>query len=170
MSDLRTMKRLLRYDQTVYEAFERGLRRRGWVDAVKDRGIGHRSYKDTMVHILNVYEAWFVAAAQGRWEVFDDERRRGQNVRSFTDLRSYRLRVWKEVEALSAGLTAPRLAKRVKVPWMPGRYTLEDGIFQVSFEQAHHLGEMIGASWQTNRSSPQMMWIPTLLGTRVSVT
>jgi uncharacterized damage-inducible protein DinB len=169
MGDLGTMRRLIRYDQRVFEAYERGLRRRGWREAVKDRGIGHGSYKDTLVHILNVYEAWFVGAAQRRWEIFEDERRRAKNVRSFSDLRQYRLRVWQEVDALAARLKQTDLGKRVKVPWMTGRYTLEDAIFQVSFEQAHHLGEIIGAAWQSNRVSPQMMWIPTLLGTRVPV-
>ncbi len=163
------MRKLLRYDQKVFEAFERGLRRRGWREAGKDRKIGHRSHKDTMVHILNVYEAWFVAAAQRRWEIFDDGRRRAKNIRSFADLARYRERVWKEVDALSSGLTGRRLRERVKVPWMAGRYTLEDAIFQVSFEEAHHLGEIIGSSWQVERSSPQMMWIPTNLGTRVPV-
>jgi hypothetical protein len=55
------------------------------------------------------------------------------------------------------------------VPWLKGKYTLEDVVFQATFEQAHHLGEIIGAYWQMDRAPPQMMWVPTLLGTRMSV-
>jgi len=68
-----------------------------------------------------------------------------------------------------AGLSDAELHRIVKVPWIPGRYTLEDVFFQSSFEQAHHLGEIIGAYWQMDRAPPQMMFIPTLLGVRVSV-
>jgi len=169
MTGKETVRRLVTYDRRVVEAFERGWQRRGWREATKDRGIGHGSVKDTLVHILNVHEAWLVAAAQDRWTMFDDPSRRAKNVRSWADLRRYRLRVWGEIDPLLRGLTEAQLRRRVKVPWMPGRYTLEDAFFQSSFEQAHHIGEIIGASWQGNRASPQMMWIPTLLRTRVPV-
>ncbi len=45
---------------------------------------------------------------------------------------------------------------------MPGVYTLEDAFYQVSFEQAHHLGEIIGAYWQSNWEPPAMTWIENL--------
>jgi len=169
MSVVDTMRALARYDRLVFEAFERGLRRRGWAEATRDRGIGHGSYKNTLVHVLNVHEAWFVGAAQRQWGLFDDARRRPENVRSWADLRRYRLRVWAETDPLLRGLTETQLRRRVRVPWIAGRYTLEDAFFQVSFEQAHHFGEIIGASWQAHRASPQMMWIPTTRGIRLSV-
>jgi uncharacterized damage-inducible protein DinB len=161
--------RLVIYDRRSFEAYERGIRRRGWAEATLDRGIGHHSFKDTLVHVLNVYEAWLVGAAQEKWEVFKDPSRRKENVRSWSDLRRYRARVWSGVDELMAGLTDKRLQRRVKVPWFPGHYTLEDAFFQVSFEQAHHLGEIIGAYWQMDKTPPQMMWIPTTLGFRASV-
>lgn len=164
-----SISRLVAYDRGAFEAYERGIRRLGWAEATKDRGIGHSSFKDTLVHILNVHEAWFVAAAQNKWEVGKDPSRRKENVRSWSDLRSYRGRVWAGIDVLMEGLTDGKLRRPIKVPWMPGRYTLEDAFFQASFEQAHHLGEIIGAYWQMDRAPPQMMWLPTLLGTRVSV-
>lgn len=163
------ISRLVTYDRRVFEAYEQGIKRRGWAEAVKERETGHRSYKDTLVHILNVHEVWLVAAAQGRWEVLDDPSRRKGNVKSWADLRRYRERVWSGMDNLMSGLTQEKLTRRVSVPWFKGRYTLEDAFFQCSFEQAHHLGEIIGAYWQTDKAPPQMMWIPTMLGFRASV-
>jgi hypothetical protein len=47
----------------------------------------------------------------------------------------------------------------VKAFWMPGDYTVRDAILQSTFEQAHHLGEIIGALWQDDRKPPDMTWI-----------
>lgn len=157
------------YDRRAFEAFERGIKRLGWSQATKDRGIGHLSLKDTLVHILNVHEAWLVGAATGNWEFAKDQSRRRANIRSWSDLRRYRERVWAGIDELMEGLTDAQLRRRVKVSWIKGRYTLEDGFFQTSFEQAHHLGEIIGAYWQMDRTPPQMMWIPTLYGMKASV-
>jgi len=161
--------RLVTYDRRVFEAYERGIKRRGWAEATKDRGTGHYSFKDTLVHILNVHEAWLIGAATGNWDFAKDPSRRRANVRSWSDLRRYRKRVWDGIDDLMAGLTDKQLRRRVKVPWFTGRYTLEDAFFQTSFEQAHHLGEIIAAYWQMDKAPPQMMWIPTMLRMRASV-
>jgi len=42
---------------------------------------------------------------------------------------------------------------------MPGKYSFEDAIYQTSYEQAHHLGEMIAVFWQADRAPPKMTWI-----------
>lgn len=169
MSERKVIVRLVDYDRRSFEAFERGIKRGGWAEAVKEREIGHHTFKDTLVHILNVHEAWLIAAAQKRWEIFDDPSRSRKNILSWKDLRRYRERVWGGIDELMKGLTEEGLRRRVKVPWIKGRYTLEDAFFQTSFEQAHHLGEIIGAYWQMDKAPPQMMWIPTLLGLRVPV-
>ena len=165
------VRRLVTYDRRAFGSFERSAVRLGWRRAVADRGTGHRTIKDTLVHILNVHEVWLVAAAQDRWdEVLSNPGRRPSAVRSFADLRRYRAATWAAIDPLLGRLTDRALGRRVKVPWMPGRYTLEDAFLQVSFEQAHHLGEVIATYWQRNRPPPQMMWIPLLTGARVSVT
>jgi uncharacterized damage-inducible protein DinB len=169
MSSLAVIVRLVTYDRRVFEAYERGVKKLGWAEAVRDRGIGHRSFKDTLVHVLNVHESLLIAVAQGRREVWKNPARGRENVRSWSDLRRYREGVWKGIDELVAGLNESRSKRTVKVPWLPGRYTLEDVFFQSSFEQAHHLGEIIGVYWQMDRTPPQMMFIPTVLGTRVSV-
>ena len=169
MSTKDAIVRLVRYDMLAFETFERGIKRLGWAEAVKERETGHHSFKDTLVHILNVHEAWFVGAATGDWTFARNPSRRRENIRSWGDLRRYRERVWTDIDELMAGLTDERLKQRVKVPWIKGNYTLEDGLFQTSFEQAHHLGEIIGAYWQMDRAPPQMMWIPLLRGLHASV-
>jgi len=164
------VRRLVRYDRRAFESFERSARRLGWRWATANREIGHRSVKDTLVHILNVHEVWLIAAAQDRWdEVFSNPRRRPTEVRSFADLRAYRAAVWNGIDRLLPGLTERALTRRVRVPWIPGRYSLEDAFYQASFEQAHHLGEVIAVYRQRNRTPPQMMWIPLQTGVRVSV-
>lgn len=164
------VSRLVDYDKRTFETFERGIKRRGWAQATKERGIGHHSFKDTLVHILNVHEVWLVAAAQDRWEIFEDPIRKKENVKSWSDLARYRKKVWKGIDELMSGLTEERLRRRVAVPWFKAKYTLEDGFFQASFEQAHHIGEIIGAYWQTDKAPPQMMWIPMMTGIQASVT
>jgi len=170
MSGVHAIRRLVRYDRLAFEAFERSSRRLGWRRAITNREIAHRSIKDTLVHILNVHEVWLVAAAQGRWEeVFRNPRRQPAAVRSFSDLEQYRRATWAAIDPLVHRLTEARLDRRVKVPWMAGRYTLEDAFYQASFEQAHHLGEVIAVYWQMDRPPPQMMWVPLLTGVRASV-
>lgn len=127
------------YDRRTFEAFERGVSRRGWAEAIKDREIDHRSFKDTLVHILNVHEVWMAAAAQEKLDIFKDPSRKKENVRSWSDLNRYRDRVWAGVDGLVAGLTEEKLKRRVAVPWFKGRYTVEDAFSQSSFEQAHHI-------------------------------
>jgi len=170
MSNVRAVRRLVAYDRAAFGSFERSVQRLGWRKAVANHEIAHRSFKDTLVHILNVHEAWLVAAAQDRWEeVRSDPKRRADAVRSFGDLRRYRVRVWERIDELLAGLTEGRLRRRVRVPWIPGTYSLEDAFYQASFEQAHHLGEVIAVYWQMDKVPPQMMWIPLLTGVRVRV-
>ncbi len=77
MNDVDLVRALVAYNRSVFERFERSIARRPWRAATADRGIGHGSLKDTLVHILNVQEAWLVAVAQEKWEVFDAPCSRG---------------------------------------------------------------------------------------------
>jgi uncharacterized damage-inducible protein DinB len=157
--DVRTARELLRYNRTVFDRYLRAVTRRTWREAAADRGTGHLSLKNTLVHILNVHEAWLVAVAQRQWEIFDVPDRRPDAVDSVAKLARYHRRVWREVDRFAAGLTDRDLRRRVKAPWMPGRYTLADVILQTTIEQAHHLGEVIGVFWQRNWRPPSMTWI-----------
>ncbi|HEV2166927.1 MAG TPA: DinB family protein [Thermoplasmata archaeon] len=162
MTSISIVRRIQQYDRQVFDRFLRSAERRGWKAANRNFGTGHLTIKDTFVHILNVQEAWLVAIANRRWAVFEDPSRSKDAIRSWKELRAYRDRVREQVDRLMEGLTETALHRRVRAPWMPGRYTLEDAFFQVSYEQAHHLGEIIGISWQSDRAPPAMTWIENL--------
>jgi uncharacterized damage-inducible protein DinB len=162
MGTVERVRRLIDYDRAVFERYLASATRLGWAEACRDRGIGHGSIKDTLVHVLNVHEAWLAAIPQKEWAIFDAPGRQPGEVRSWSELRRYRDRVWSSVDHLLGGLTEARLRQRVKAPWMPGIYTLEDGFLQSSFEQAHHVGEIIGVYWQADRAPPKMTWIENL--------
>jgi uncharacterized damage-inducible protein DinB len=165
MPDLGNARRLIAYNRAVFEKFLKAVEKRGWKAATTNQGIAHLSLKNTLVHILNAQEVWLVVAAQNRWEIVDDPRRRPDEVGSWKELHDYRDRVWAGMDSTLSGLTEADLGRRVQVPWMPGTYTLEDGVFQSSFEQAHHLGEIIGVFWQADWKPPEMTWIPNVAAT-----
>jgi uncharacterized damage-inducible protein DinB len=151
---------LVEYDRAVFDRFVRRLSRLPWKEVSRDRGIGHETLFRTLVHILNVLEAWLVYAVPGRNSEMEALfAREDRHPSSWREFRAYAGRVWEGVDAVVGGLTERDLARRVKVPWMPGRYTVRDAVFQASIEEAHHLGEIIGALWQDDRASPEMTWI-----------
>ncbi len=153
---------LYAYNERVYARFSRAVRRRGDRAARRRRGIGHESLFDTLAHILNVHEVWVVYIVQGRSSdaeltaLFQD---RTRHPKDWAGLRRYERRVWSAIHAYLAGVTPRKLRTPVRADWMPGRYVASDGLWQASFEQAHHLGEIIGALWQDDAASPPMTWI-----------
>ena len=153
---------LYAYNERVYARFARAVRRRGDRGARRTRGIGHESLFDTLVHILNVHEVWVAYLVQGRNSdaeleaLFQD---RTRHPKDWAGLRRYERRVWSAIHGYLEGVTPRQLRTSVHAFWMPGRYVASDGLWQASFEQAHHLGEIIGALWQDDVASPPMTWI-----------
>ncbi|MGD0250723.1 MAG: DinB family protein, partial [Thermoplasmata archaeon] len=89
--------------------------------------------------------------------LFEESARHPTNWKEF---RRYSDRVWAGVEATLSKLTTRDLGRRVRAPWFPrGRYTVGDAFLQTTLEEAHHLGEIIGALWQDDRASPPMTWL-----------
>ncbi len=150
------------YNRSVFDRFVRRVRRLPVRTAKRRRGIGHESLFDTLVHILNVQEVWLVYIVRGRHSerelrvLFDDARRRP---RSWPEFDAYSARVWQGIDETLDLLSPAALGRRVSVFWMPGRYTVRDAILQTTLEQAHHLGEIIGALWQDDVRPPDMTWI-----------
>lgn len=148
------------YDREVFDRFVRRIRRLPWEEAVREREIGHHSLFATLVHILNVREVWLVYFVPGRNrelpKLFSDPGRRPTDWRGF---RAYSDRVWSGSATTTGRLRTRDLPRVVRAPWMPGRYTVADAYLQASYEEAHHLGEIIGALWQDDRASPPMTWI-----------
>ena len=156
------LRALVDYDRAVFERFVRRVRRLPTRDQRRKRGIGHESLFDTLVHILHVREVWLVYIVRGRNSdreleaLFEDPARHPRDWRSFE---AYARRVWGEVDVTVRSLTAPSLDRRVSAFWMKGRYTVRDAFLQASYEEAHHLGEIIGALWQHDVRPPDMTWI-----------
>lgn len=150
------------YNRALFDRFARRVRNLPGKEATRKRGIGHESLFDTLVHILHVHEVWHVYIVRGRnsdkelGALFDDPRRHPTTWKEFD---AYAERVWAGVQETVNRQTPRTLGRTVKAFWMPGRYTVRDALLQSTFEQAHHLGEVIGALWQDDRKSPDMTWI-----------
>ena len=150
------------YNRRVFDRFVRRVRVLSWRAVRRNREIGHKSIFETLVHILNVHEVWLGYIVQGRSSDGELEVLFGDRTRHPTDWRgfqSYRQRVWRTIDAYLSRLTSAEIARPVHAFWMPGRYTVSDALAQTTFEQAHHLGEIIGVLWQDDWPSPPMTWI-----------
>jgi uncharacterized damage-inducible protein DinB len=153
-------RELLGYNRAVFDRFVRRLSRLPWKEVSRNREIGHKTLFGTLVHILNVHEVWFVYIVPGRNSELNALFARAErHPTSWTGFRAYADQVWGEVGRVVNRLTERDLIRRVKAPWMPGRYTVRDALFQTTIEEAHHLGEIIGALWQDDVESPEMTWI-----------
>lgn len=157
--DVRT---LVEYNRAVFARFVRRVRRLPGKAAMRPRGIGHESLFQTLVHVLQVQEVWLVYIVRGRnsdrelGALFDDPRRKPTTWREFD---AYSARVWAGIDQTLDRLTPSFLGRKVTVFWMPGEYTVRDSFLQATLEEAHHLGEVIGALWQDDLKSPDMTWI-----------
>ena len=153
---------IVAYNRALFDRFVRRVRRLPGKEATRRRGIGHESLFDTLVHILNVQEVWLVYIVRGRnsdqelESLFGDVSRHPKDWKGFD---AYSDRVWAGVDETVRGLSARDLDRIVKVFWMPGRYTVRDAVLQTTLEEAHHVGEVIGALWQDDRKPPDMTWI-----------
>lgn len=155
-------RRLYWYNRAVFDRFVRRVRGLPGRAARRHREIGHQSLFDTLVHVLNVHEVWMGYVLTGRTSdaelerLFADPTRRPKDWRGF---RAYSRRVWATVDRYLARASVRALHRPVHVFWMPGTYAASDGVLQATLEQAHHLGEIIGALWQDDLAPPEMTWI-----------
>ncbi len=169
MEEVDFYRRLYKYNRKVLENLLGRMRRMSWKEVIKDRGTGLGSFRDTFVHMVRVHDAWVNFIVPGRVSELPKHRPPLSSYRSWASLRELFLATWKHIDKFLAQLRPKDLRKVVRAPWMPGRYTLADVLMQCTFEEAHHLGELIGASWQEDKAPPQMMWIPILYDQRVRV-
>ncbi len=159
------VRALAGYNRAVFERYLRRVARLPGRAATRRREIGHQSLFDTLVHILNVHEVWLVYLVPGRGgELEALFRTASRRPATFEGLRSYARHVFDEIDRTVASLDGRSLGRRVKAPWMPGTYTVRDAFLQTTLEQAHHLGEIIGALWQDDLEPPSMTWIDTQRG------
>ena len=77
----RDARAIFDYNRAVFDRFVRRVRKLRLKEAMRQRGIGHESLFNTLVHILNVHEVWLVYIVHGRNSdkvlepLFDDVRR-----------------------------------------------------------------------------------------------
>lgn len=154
------VRALARYNRRVLDRYERALRRLTWREITRNRETGHLSMKDTYLHIVQVADGWLNYVVPGRLTALK-ERRNPYELKDWRSIRRWTAEVWSGIDARLETLTAKELGRRVRAPWMPGEYTVGDAYLQVTFEQAHHLGELIAMFWQMDRSPPEMTWIVT---------
>lgn len=169
MDQVAFYRQLYAYNHQVLENYLARIRRMPWKEAIRDRGIGLGSFRDTFIHILRVHDGWLNFVVPGRMSDPRTVRSDPASYRSGKDLQRLLQDVWDPIDVRLGALTGKGLQKVVKAPWMPGRYTVADVLMQCTFEEAHHIGELIGASWRMDEAPPQMMWIPIVHHQKVSV-
>ena len=158
MPPLAELRELVAYDRRVFRRFVSAVARLPAPAQRRDRGIGHVSLLRTLAHILEVRDAWVLLIAEGRGMEAAERSPPSASIRTIGSLRAYDRRIWSETARQVAKLRERDLERRVRCPWMPGRFTLRDAYLQASYEQAHHLGEVIAVLRQMGREPPEMTW------------
>jgi uncharacterized damage-inducible protein DinB len=162
MADVEDYRRLFAYNHRVFERFLKAVGELPLEEASRPRGAGHESLTGTLLHILGVYEGWLGYILHDRareLQALRQARSAEPPPHTHAAVRRESARVWKMVTKTLRDLTDEELQRRVRAPWMPGYYTVEDALWQTTFEEAHHLGEIIALFWQMDRKPPQMVWI-----------
>ena len=132
-------------------------------ELLKNREATHESLKDIFHHILSVHDGWLNVTAQGqsadpvmREKDFDE-------VRTMDPLRAYMEKIIAKEKRFLAKLTDKDLDRGVQPEWKTRPHPLRDALMQVTFEQAHHTGELIALFWQIDVEPPEMTWIDVRL-------
>ncbi len=159
MPNAQDYRRIFNYNEKVLRAFFDTLSKLPWETVTKNVESAHYSMKNTFVHILSVYNGWINYNAVGRSNEISWEEHDYNNYHSMEQVRDFMLKVLEGVNVFLKGLDDNALSKKVTAPWLEGEHELGDVLMQVTFEQAHHLGEIIALLWQANTEPPEMTWI-----------
>jgi uncharacterized damage-inducible protein DinB len=130
-------------------------------DAVrKNREATYHSMKNIFFHIVGVHDGWLNVTVQGAsadpkvYEAEDFE-----SIQTMGELRGYMEKVIAKEETFLSTLKDKDLERPVQPSWKERPHALRDALLQVTFEQAHHLGELIALFWQQDIEPPEMTWI-----------
>lgn len=74
-------------------------------------------------------------------------------------LRDYMEKIITKEDRFLQTLTDKDLDRGIQPEWKERPHPLRNALLQVTFEQAHHLGELIALSWQQDMEPPEMIWI-----------
>lgn len=170
MQGLAFYRKLLAYDKKVLDSYLSKCAKLPWKTVSKNMESSHYSIKNTLVHILTVYNGWLNYIAYGRAkEIPHDTKHNPENYHSMKEIRKFSNEVWKGVDQLLTNVDKDEsllLSKKLKAPWLPGRHSLNDVLMQTSLEQAHHIGEIISLFWQLDIEPPEMTWLMNTRGYR----
>jgi uncharacterized damage-inducible protein DinB len=159
MLNAQDYRRIFNYNVKVLRAFFDTLSNLPWETVAKDMESAHYSMKNTFVHILSVYNGWINYNALGRSNEIPWEEHDYDSYHSVEQVNEFMLKVLAGVNAFMKALDDNALSQKITAPWMEGEHELRDVLMQVTFEQAHHLGEIIALLWQSNIEPPEMTWI-----------
>lgn len=152
-------RKIYRYNRSVMDAFARKLERLPWAVVSRDRETTWHSMAGVFHHIVGVYDGWLCYLAQDQDVEEAMAAKRWDQLTSMREVRRFHEAVWNQVDILMASLTDARLKRKIKAPWQPKACSLEDALMQVTFETAHHLGEIIAMLWQEDIEPPGMTWL-----------
>src|SRR3989441_2248209 len=163
MAGVRDFREVFAYNWRVLRDFCDALAKLPTDAVAKDRDATHGSMKNIFHHILSVHDGWLNVTAQGasadpvmREKDFDE-------VRSMEPLRGYLEKIIAKEKRFLAKLTDKDLDRGVQPEWKTRPHPLREALLQVTFEQAHHTGELIALLWQIDVEPPEMTWIDVRL-------
>jgi uncharacterized damage-inducible protein DinB len=166
MTDVADFREMYQYNWRVLRDYGEALAKLPRDELVKNREATHGSMKNIFHHILSVHDGWLNVTAQGasadpamREKDFDDDP-------SMDPLRAYLEKIIAKEGSFLADMKDKDLGRRVKPEWKERSHSLQDALIQVTFEQAHHIGELIALFWQIDVEPPEMTWIDVRLALR----
>lgn len=161
MASAHDYRGIFAYNRRVLEVFCRRLERLPWQVVSREREAGWHSIAGTFNHILRVYDGWLNYVIQGELADPAMMRRPWSSLESMDELRASMEKTWAKIDAYLKRLTDRELRRIVRAEWQPKACTVADALMQVTFEQAHHTGEIIAMLWQDDLRPPEMTWLST---------
>jgi uncharacterized damage-inducible protein DinB len=125
----------------------------------KNREATHQSMKNVFFHVVKVHDGWLNVSAQDDSpdpKVYDGNL---DVLSTMEGVREYMEKVIAKEQAFLSKLKDEDLDRPVQAWWKERPHALRDALWQVTFEQAHHIGELIALFWQQDVEPPEMTWI-----------
>ena len=158
------LREMYRYNWRVLRDYCDALSKLPPAALLKNREATYHSMKNIFFHVVGVHDGWLNVSAQGESadpRVYDlddfDE------IKTMPELRDYMEKVIAKEERFLGSLTDEDLDRPVQPSWKKRPHPLRDALLQVTFEQAHHFGELIALFWQQDIEPPEMTWIDVRL-------
>ena len=162
MTSIADFRSIYEYNWQVLRDYGERLAKLPNAELVKNREATHESMKNIFHHILSVHDGWLNVTAQGA-SADPKVREKDYDEVSMEELRGYLEKIIAKEKKYLANLADKDLDRGVQPEWKTRPHALRDALMQVTFEQAHHLGELIALFWQIDVEPPEMTWIDVRL-------